>query len=66
MTTKRYKLLPSPFMDITDLHGYIGPLWWINSQPIAVRLSGSRYLKLWGTFGIGRDNLRVALELCND
>lgn len=66
MTTKRYKLLSSQFMDITDLHGYIGPLWWINSQPSERQWIAGSYWELWGTFGIGRDNLRVALELCND
>ena len=53
-------------ISITSEHGYIGPFWWINSQPSERQLLAGTYWTLWGTFGIGRDNLRVALEPCND
>jgi len=51
---------------ITCDHGYIGPFWWVNSQPSERQWLADRYWQLWGTFGIGRETFRVALEPLDD
>ena len=53
-------------MTITCEHGYIGPFWWINSKPHEQLLLADRLWQLWGTFGIGRQNLRIGLEQIDD
>ena len=47
---------------ITSDYGYIGTIWWINSNPSERQYLADSYWQLWGTFGIGRKNLRIALE----
>ena len=49
-------------INITSDQGYIGPIWWINSKPHEQLLLADRLWQLWGTFGIGRHNLRIGLE----
>ena len=53
-------------INITSDHGYIGPFWWINGNPGERQCLADRYWVLWGSFGIGRDSLRIALEPCDD
>jgi len=53
-------------VDITSEHGYIGPFWWVNSQPSERQWLANRYWRLWGTFGIGRKTFHVELDACND
>ena len=58
--------MSQPMINITSDHGYIGPFWWINGNPSERQWLADRYWQLWGTFGIGRDNLHIALEPCDD
>lgn len=53
-------------MSRTSEHGYIGPFWWINSQPLERHCFNGRYFRLWGTYGYGLEIMHRALQPCDD
>jgi hypothetical protein len=53
--------------------GRIGEFWWINSDPssihtvnLPIAANAQMELVLWGTCGIGRDNVHVVMAPAHD